>query len=143
MPTLQLGDVVHLTAGSRFPFHCMSRTYKITKVPVARTGVNYIATPCDELSKSGLEFRRSVKASAACFALGEAEALTSAPRRYVATLNPGTLTTFAGHPGLWVVTGTTSKGSRIFPLGGSKRYYTGVPTTDLTVIDPSKVTIAE
>lgn len=33
---------------------------------------------------------------------------------------------------LWVVTGETPKGYRIFPLGGSARYYTGVPSRLLT-----------
>jgi len=35
---------------------------------------------------------------------------------------------------LYVVTGQVSRGYRVFPLGGSSRYYTGIPGDRLTVV---------
>jgi hypothetical protein len=32
---------------------------------------------------------------------------------------------------LWVVTGETARGYRVYPLGGSTRYYTGIPSSRL------------
>jgi hypothetical protein len=39
---------------------------------------------------------------------------------------------------LWVVTGETAKGYRIYPLGGSRRYYTGIPSSRLTRVTSIK-----
>jgi hypothetical protein len=49
----------------------------------------------------------------------------------------GTVVTLNGVRGvdpksLWVVTGNVAKGYRVFPLGGSRRYYTGLPAARLT-----------
>lgn len=46
-------------------------------------------------------------------------------------------------PGLYVVTGQTAKGVRLFPLGGSTRYYTNVQPKVFEVIDPKRVTISD
>lgn len=44
----------------------------------------------------------------------------------------GTVVTFAQKPGYFVVTGESDRGYRIFPLGGSPRYFTGIPMRLLT-----------
>lgn len=51
----------------------------------------------------------------------------------------GTVVTVSGVRGvdseaLWVVTGESPKGYRIFPLGGSDRYYRGIPAARLTKV---------
>lgn len=41
--------------------------------------------------------------------------------------------------GLYVITGETSKGYQIFPLGGSTRYYTGVAAKSLDVVPVEEI----
>jgi hypothetical protein len=132
MTQFHIGDIVHLAADSAFSEEVKSHTYKIEKVPAGRTGVNYVAQPTDGSW-------RGIRAPERCLVIGPVPAL-HVP--YQPPLEPGTLATFKGHDGLWVVTGNTAKGNRIFPLGGSMRYYTSIPNSKLTVIDPKRVTIA-
>jgi hypothetical protein len=58
-------------------------------------------------------------------------------------LQTGTLVRYDGAEGLWVVAGFSGRGHRIFPLGGSDRYYRGVPASRLTVIPADKVSVAD
>lgn len=46
----------------------------------------------------------------------------------------GTVVRLRNKAELFVVTGQTAKGYRIFPLGGSMRYYTGVASSALTEV---------
>lgn len=133
MNHFKVGDIVHLAVNSGFSEEAKSHTYKIEKVPAGRTGVNYIAQPTDGA-------RRGVRAPEQCLIAGPVLPVTATPYVYVPPLQAGTLVTFKGE--LWVVTGNTAKGSRIFPLGGSTRYYTGIPNSMLTVIDAKRVTIS-
>ena len=75
------------------------------------------------------------------------------PRRPVAQVTdvpitpnlwPGTVVRYAGKTGLFVVvaSGTRPNTYRVFPLGGSDRYWKNVPQRLLTVIDPAKITVA-
>jgi len=57
----------------------------------------------------------------------------------VESFQPGAVVTLRGVRGadparLFVVTGSVPKGYRVFPLGGSDRYYTGVPAAKLVRI---------
>jgi hypothetical protein len=53
----------------------------------------------------------------------------------VKTFEPGTVVKHARHPGqLYVVTGITFPNHRLFPLGGSDRYFRGVPGSVLTEV---------
>lgn len=46
--------------------------------------------------------------------------------------DPGSVVTLRGKDGLFVVTGTSGNGYRLFPLGGSSRYYRGVSARQIT-----------
>jgi hypothetical protein len=132
----KVGDIVHLVADAGFSERYRSMTYRIQGVPAGARGVNYTAKPVDAKDVP-LTSERGVRAPERCFDFGRAKAYdyASAITMIDSLLKPGTLVSMARRPGLFVVTGTTAKGHRIFPLGGSDRYLTNVPRSSLTVLE--------
>ena len=134
--TFRVGAVVHLhpTYASAFPVSCQNVTYKVVKQPVGLNGVNYLCEPVD----GGVGLR----ARGMCLQAGPAKKSPARPtmQKFQPSLMPGTLVTVGHIPGLWVVCAITAKGHRIFPLGGSNRYYRNIERSALTVRSIANIT---
>lgn len=125
--TFAVGDTVHYLPNLAAMFSAYG-TFTVVRVPVGRQQVNYDIKP--------VEGGRGRRTKGEYLEAGPAPTTPVAvpTRTYTAPLESGTVVTFAGKPGLWVVTGQTPKGNQVFPLGGSTRYFTGVSPKHLTVV---------
>ena len=118
-----VGDTVHITASESPKW---AGNYKVIKI-------NPTTYQLKRESDGAL-----LKAGHGLVTLGALPTVSSIGTPYVPTefFEAGTVVTFKNSKvdpnKLWVVTGQTGKGYRIFPLGGSARYYTGIPANRLT-----------
>ena len=128
--TFAVGTTVHITPADSEKY---AGTYKITKVNpttyrLSNDKIVNLKAPHSFVKAGELSGRKVVP-------VGGGIVEFEPP----VTLQPGTVVTLNGVRGvdataLWVVTGSVPKGYRVFPLGGSTRYYTGLPAARLTVV---------
>ena len=107
----------------------------VRKVPAGSRGVNYVLDP--ESGGRGLRIPAEYLKPAS-EANGATADVVGVP--YQVTHDPGTVVKFQGKA--YVVTGTDRNGGhRLFPLGGSDRYFRGVTSARFTVVPRDSIIV--
>ena len=124
--TFSVGDTVHITrdASPRW-----AGTYDVAKVN--RTTLRLVGN----LAPNGLKPPMAMVSPGPMPTAGTAAAVEPPE-----VLQPGTVVRLIGvrnvdPDALYVVTGQAPRGARVFPLGGSDRYYTGIAASRMKRVD--------
>lgn len=144
---MKQGDLVHIKPSmlegrsASWAVNFGRRTLVIESMP-AKGCTNAIVKLKDDPEGGGLRIRPAdlVPGPYVATAPGRVE-LTPFP----VLLDPGTVVRWKRKPSgaeadLWVVVASASNGHRLFPLGGSSRYYRSVPASSLDVVPVSELT---
>jgi hypothetical protein len=129
-----VGDTVHINPDyfGRVPAAFHAQSLKITGMPRGSNGVNATVRADDG---------RGLRLPPFMLLAGPATGITKMIPYVPQELHqPGTVVWYQPDRkprSLYVVTGVSDKGHRLFLLGGSDRYFRNVPASLLTVVDPA------
>lgn len=109
----------------------------VRKVPAGARGVNYVLDP--EHGGRGLRVAGEHLLPASEAPDTGNGSTVGVPYVPLELHNPGTVVNYKGQA--CVVTGTSANGHRLFPLGGSDRYYRNVTSARFTVIPRESILV--